>query len=94
MIVKSNEIHSTSNGKLTKIIDENDIKDSNELHKNLLNNNTKQKTEYKEIVVENNDKPLTINIEINSIAWLLFAVGFAFRFYRLSEPSSVVYVLF
>ena len=55
----------------------NDTNDTNDYMKN-------------ETLITENNKPLTLNIEINSIAWLLFIIGFGFRFYKLDEPNSIV----
>ena len=100
MIVKSNDYHPMTpdirqpNGKASKIVDENEVKKHEEsLQTVLKDNNGDQNCLNVENESESDDKPLTLNIEINSIAWILFAVGFGLRFYRLSEPSSVVYVL-
>ena len=100
MIVKSNDYHPMTpdirqpNGKASKIVDENEVKKYEEsLQTVLKDNNGDQNCLNVENESESDDKPLTLNIEINSIAWILFAVGFGLRFYRLSEPSSVVYVM-
>ncbi|CAG2173997.1 unnamed protein product, partial [Oppiella nova] len=87
--------NSLKNGKLPKICEENHTNGTEDYHQTDVSNhrNDKPMNQKKTISAEEDtrDKPLTINVEINSMAWLLFAIAFAFRFYRLSEPSSVVF---
>ncbi|CAG2104417.1 unnamed protein product [Medioppia subpectinata] len=90
MNVKTNIL--VKNGKLPKISEESHVNGGQEYsprsdgnHRNDNHSTADEDADQPE------DKPLTMNVEINAIAWLLFAIGFAFRFYRLSEPSSVVF---
>lgn len=41
---------------------------------------------------ESRERPPTVNIEVNLIAWSLFLVAFALRLFRLDSPRSIVYV--
>lgn len=36
------------------------------------------------------DKPLTLNVEFNVVAWTLFIVAFGMRLWRLEHPRSIV----
>lgn len=80
----------TPNGKLIPKLNPNGIKVKNESQKLVANHQRRKSSTDVSALIPSDDKPLTITVEINSIAWLLFAVAFGFRFYRLSEPSSVV----
>lgn len=34
--------------------------------------------------------PFTVNFELNVVAWALFVIAFAMRFYEIDQPGSIV----
>ncbi len=98
MILKHNkdvDKHQITNGKFDKTIESNDIKSNTEsqITSNLELNHHSKDNINNETTDPKSDKPFTLKIEINSIAWLLFMIAFGFRFYRLDEPTSIVSVI-
>jgi hypothetical protein len=99
MIFKHNkdvDKHQIINGKSDKTIPSNDmsINSESQMTSNTgLNHDTKDNNINNEVIDPDSDKPFTLQIEINSIAWILFMIAFAFRFYRLDEPASIVSVI-
>jgi dolichyl-phosphate-mannose--protein O-mannosyl transferase len=98
MILKDNkdvDKHQIINGKFDKTIESNDMSTNtgSQITSNTGLNHLKDNNINNETVDPNSDKPFTLQIEINSIAWLLFMIAFAFRFYRLDEPASIVSVI-
>lgn len=77
-----------------KLINGSDIQNGKEIANKLTNaNNENQKIVnglWTSKFLNNDDRPFTLRIDINIIAWLLFMISFVFRFWRIDQPRSIV----
>lgn len=82
-----NGLKASANGK--NFEDDPGSQKDDELEKKEINDTPNQKSK-KNVDQIHYEKPVVLTIEINLVAWLLFLIALAFRFWRLDQPRSIV----